>query len=159
MGMRSRIPDLITAAVLVRIAWIDHKTMEIPDRLTILPVILAFVTMFLPGGPSFLERGIGALCIAAPMYLICLRIPEAFGDGDIFLIAAMGFYMGWKLLLFGVFSGFVLGGVEACCLLITKKIRWGEGSHIAFCPALCAGLLFALFFGDKVIAWYMGLLR
>lgn len=148
---------LAASAILAGIGWIDQKTMEIPDLLTAILGVFALVDLAFFFGPSLADRGIGAICIAFPMYLVCRMIPGAFGDGDILLLAVMGFYLGWKAVLAGVFTGFLIGGMEACFLLMTGRVKWGENSHIAFGPALCTGLIIALFFGDTMVSWYLGL--
>lgn len=155
--MGQMICKLAASAVLVRIGWIDYRTMEIPDLLTAILGVFALADLAFFLGPSLAERGIGAICIALPMFLVCRMIPDAFGDGDILLLAVMGFYLGWKGVLAGVFTGFLIGGMEAFYLLGTGKVRWGEKTHVAFGPALCAGLIIALFYGDTMVSWYLGL--
>ena len=69
----------------------------------------------------------------------------------------MGFYLGWRVLLPGVFLGFLLGGLEAVWLLASGRAKPGEGAHMAFGPALCLGLGISLFYGERIFFWYAGL--
>lgn len=147
----------MVTGILAVLAWIDHKTMEIPDLLNILLLLCGFAAIFLCPGVSFIERCIGAFCISVPMYLFCLLIPEAFGDGDIFLVSAMGFYLGWRSLLTGMFIGFLVGGTQACYLLASGKAAPGKREHMAFGPALCVGFVAAQYFGTDILRWYFGL--
>ena len=56
----------------------------------------------------------------------------ALGGGDIKLIAALGLWLGWKLLLSVIFYGTIAGGVVALALLLTKKIK--RKQYLAYGP-------------------------
>lgn len=145
------------AALLLTIALIDYDTMEIPDGLNLCLAAAALASVWCFPQVSLIQRCIGAFCVSAPMFLFCLAVPDAFGGGDVKLLTAMGFFLGWKACLVGAFIGFLIGGVQASYLLITKKVRHGEGAHMAFGPALCAGLFLAVLYGARIFEWYHGL--
>ena len=150
---------IVTAAVsilLFAVAWVDFKTMEIPDVLFMALGVCAFVSVWVFPEIPVSERFIGAVCVSAPMYLLCRFMEGAYGEGDMLLLLLMGFYLGWRVLLAGTFLGFFFGGMEACFLLGIRKVRFGEHAHMAFGPALCAGFLVAQFCGQELIGWYMG---
>lgn len=148
---------LLTAGILLIIGWTDYKTMEIPDIWNAALGICAFASLFMETGISIGERIGGAVCVSLPMYLLCVWIHGAFGEGDMLLLSVMGFYLGMRLLLLGAFLGFLLGGAEAVYLLGTRRVKPGEHARMAFAPALCAGLLTAMFFGERILSWYFGL--
>lgn len=150
--------DAAVILVLCRIAWIDQKTMEIPDKLNGVIAAFAVLSSFLGSDLNWSVRIIGACCVSIPMYLLNWLIEDAFGGGDIKLCIGMGWYLGWKNMLVGAFLGCMIGGLQASYLLITGKARVGEGTHMAFGPALCTGLSLALLFGDALLIWYMGLI-
>ncbi len=52
---------------------------------------------------TIVERLIGMVCISLPLFLIVLIIPEGFGGGDIKLMFAAGFFLGWKQTVVGFF--------------------------------------------------------
>lgn len=154
--MSAVILKIFVSCLLIAIGWTDYRTMEIPDYLNIALGICALAAVFfVPEVPVF-ERCIGAVCISLPMFLLCRVIDGAFGGGDIFLLSVMGFYLGWRPLAAGTFIGFLIGGVQAGYLLMTGKAKKGEGAHMPFGPALCAGLMAAQFYGDEIIRWYLG---
>lgn len=119
--------------------------------------ICALADFFLFPGLPVGERLMGMVCVSVPMYTLCMVVKEAFGGGDILLLSIMGFYLGWRALLPGVFLGFLLGGLEAVWLLASGRAKPGEGAHMAFGPALCLGLGISLFYGERIFFWYAGL--
>lgn len=149
--------DIVVIGILLRIAYIDDKTMEIPDRLTLVLGICGFISCIQNSSIPFTDRILGLAFISVPMYLLCFVIPNAFGGGDIKLTAAMGFYLGWRILLIGVYFGFLIGGIQAAYLLLSKKVRRGEGAHMAFGPALCIGIFIAMLWGTEILQWYFGI--
>lgn len=154
--MKVIILRIAVSLLLAAIGWTDYKTMEIPDFLNFALGVCAFAALFIFPEIPVLERYIGAFCVSAPMYLLCLVIEDAFGEGDILLVGVMGFYLGWKALLAGTFLGFLIGGVQAVYLMKTGKAKPGENAHMAFGPALCFGLFIAQFYGMEIFRWYQG---
>ncbi len=81
---------------------------------------------------------------------------EAMGEGDLFLGALLGAYLGWQNLLLALFLAYLLAAVVSLFLLALGKVKMGE--HIPFGPALAAGGVLTLFFGRAILSWYLGLL-
>ena len=82
---------------------------------------------------------------------------DAFGRGDVKLIAMLGAWLGWKPLIVAVFSSFLFGSVIGLTLMGFQKIRWGEHAEIPFGPSLVGGGLLAIFTGPRLWEWYVGL--
>lgn len=108
--MEELLLKLVTVGLLAVIGWIDGRTMEIPYALSGALAICALADFFLFPGLPVGERLMGMVCVSVPMYTLCMVVKEAFGGGDILLLSIMGFYLGWRALLPGVFLGFLLGG-------------------------------------------------
>lgn len=149
--------NLLTAALLAVIAWTDYHTMEIPDGLNLTLGLCALAAVPVFPEIALMQRCVGAFCVFIPMFLLCLVIDDAFGGGDLKLVFVMGFYLGWRACLAGVFIGFLIGGLQAAFLLVSGRARYGERTHMAFGPALCAGFLVALIYGRQLFDWYFGL--
>lgn len=141
--------------ILLAITMIDFDTMMIPNGLIIALIVPFGIMTVLHPELSLMNRGIGILTISVPMYLLTLLIPDCFGGGDIKLIAVSGFLLGWKLVLLAFFISVLIGGGYAVYILLTKKM--GKGSHIAFGPYLCIGIMVSLLYGNEIIAWYLSL--
>lgn len=142
-------------AVLLTVALIDWDTHEIPDGLLIALGICAAASLWTMPGLTFVERCVGLVCVSLPMALINLIKPTSFGWGDVLLMGAAGFLLGWKNTLLAMFFALILGGGYGVYLL-AGRIKSGK-DHFAFGPALSAGILSALFFGNSIILWYLSL--
>lgn len=149
--------EILVTILLAKIAYTDHKTMKIPNKLNLAIGVCGLVSCIQNTDVGLADRIIGFLIISVPMYFLCLIIPEAFGGGDIKLAAVMGFYLGWKRTLAGAYLSFILGGLQAMILLIRKKQQKGKTSHMAFGPALSLGMWGAMVWGNELIRWYFGL--
>lgn len=151
----SAVTAFFLMAVLTAVAFIDADTMEIPNGLPILVFVLAVVGALLGMEPSLSSRLIGFFAVSAPMLLLTLAVPGAFGGGDIKLMAAAGAFLGWKLSLVAAFLAIVSGGIYGVYLLASK--RKGRKEHFAFGPFLCAGIGAAVLWGDAILNWYLQL--
>lgn len=141
--------------ILITISVIDWKTMEIPPTLNLAIFLLGIVSIFTMGEVGIFNRILGFFAVSLPLYLIVLVIPEGFGGGDIKLMAAAGFFMGWKTTLLSFMIALLLGGLYGAVLLILRKK--GRKDHFAFGPFLCFGMICAIFFGKALVDWYLGL--
>lgn len=146
---------LLTAICLLLISLYDSLTMEIPDRYTLYLCIPALLSLWAFPHISITQRLIGLVCISLPMLLINLLIGDAFGGGDVQLMAVCGFLLGWKLTLVGFFFGLIFASIQGIILLASGKAKIGQGAHIPFGPALCAGCYLSLLFGETVLRFYL----
>jgi leader peptidase (prepilin peptidase)/N-methyltransferase len=139
--------------IMIAITVIDFKTSEIPDSLVISILPFAVAAVWLMPDITLLSRLIGFASIALPMFLLTLLVPGAFGGGDIKLIAACGFLLGWQLTLVAFFIAVLLGGTTAVYLMVSGRRRTGQ--HMVFGPAICTGVVVTLFYGNDLILWYL----
>ena len=170
MGLQGIIYFLFLA-VLTVVTFIDMDTMEIPFILNVIifvmgvvSLILQFVSDAAPGseflamdGVTIVSRLIGMICISLPLYLIVLIIPEGFGGGDIKLMFAAGFLLGWKATVVGFFIGLILGGIYGVICLVRRS--HGKNDHFAFGPFLSVGLAITLFCGNDLMNRYIDFLK
>ena len=77
------------------------------------------------------------------------------GGGDIKLAAVIGFFLGWPNGLLAVFLGCLLGAVTGIALVLARVK--GRKDAIPLGPYLAAGTMLAMFFGSRLLAWYLGL--
>jgi leader peptidase (prepilin peptidase)/N-methyltransferase len=75
------------------------------------------------------------------------------GGGDMKLGAMLRAFLGWKVVLLTIFIAVVLGGALAVAL-IASGVR-GRKDPIPFGPFLAAGGAVSLFWGERVVRWYL----
>jgi len=146
---------LAVCGILLSVSLIDAETQTIPDRLNLALAVCGAVSVLLSPA-DWLPHVIGALCVSVPMFLLCLVIDGAFGGGDIKLMAGAGFFLGARLTVVAAFLGILLGGGFGALLLAAKKAD--RKTRFAFGPFLCIGIAAAMFFGERLADWYIGLL-
>ncbi|MCL2424789.1 MAG: prepilin peptidase [Oscillospiraceae bacterium] len=141
---------------LLAISVIDLQTSKIPNSLVIAIAVFAVAAIWFFPHATLLERVIGFFIISIPLLIITLVVNGAFGGGDIKLMAACGFLLGWQDTLLAFFIALLLGGVCAIFLISTGKRARGE--HMVFGPAISLGVAISLFFGYDIISWYLTLI-
>lgn len=152
--------DMLFFMILAVTAWIDGRTMEIPN---IFPAFVLLLAVFSAGigwmtgsGLPLSARILGFFAVSLPMLLLTVMIPGAFGGGDIKLAAACGAFLGWRLTIVAAFFAVLGGGCYGIWLLAAKKA--GRKEHFAFGPFLCAGMAIAYCWGETILGWYLNLL-
>jgi leader peptidase (prepilin peptidase)/N-methyltransferase len=139
---------LLVLCILTAIAIIDAKTMTIPNALNLALLVCGILAIFIVSETTLLSRFIGALCISVPLLLITILVPDAFGGGDVKLMAAAGFLLGLQSILAAACIGIFIGGVYGIYLLASKRKTAKE--HFAFGPALCVGIALVLLFETDI---------
>jgi leader peptidase (prepilin peptidase)/N-methyltransferase len=143
----------VAMAILVVITFIDFDTMTIPNVLIIALMVPAILSFFVFPEPDLLARMIGIVSVSLPMLLLTVMIPDAFGGGDIKLMAVAGFFLGWVTTLLATFIALILGGAVAFYYILKKR----KDKHMAFGPYLCVGIYLSMHFGSMIINWYLNL--
>jgi leader peptidase (prepilin peptidase)/N-methyltransferase len=141
---------------LLAIFVIDLKTRLIPDRVTypsiVVGIIFALLARQIVPGLIGMVLGFCLLLFVALVGRLIFR-KDAMGGGDIKLAAMVGMFLGWKLLLVGLFLAFLMGAVVGGIAMATGKKK--RGSEIAFGPFIAVGSVLALFWGMKLLNLYL----
>ena len=143
-------------AILMAVAGIDWDTRIIYDRFHIAIMVLGAAALWLFPEHGLVDRLIGAAAVSLPMLVLTLCVEGAFGGGDIKLMAASGFLLGWKAIIAAMFLGLISGGLY--CVWMLAKGRLSRKDRFAFGPFLAAGLAASFFFGDAAAQWYLSIL-
>lgn len=141
----------IVTCVLIEIALLDYKTMEISDIASIIIAVIGLGLMIYNG--TYVPSLTGTVCVSVPFLVLALL--KMMGMGDVKLMAAVGLLLGIKGVLLAAFFGIIIGSFAAAIMKI-KNLR-GWKSEIAFGPYLCIGSYISMLFGEKLIALYLSL--
>ena len=145
------------AAVLVALAGIDWDTTLLPDNIT-LPLLWAGLvasalgwTIALPD--AFWGAVAGYLSLWSIYWIFKLATgKEGMGFGDFKLLAALGAWLGVKMLLPIVLAASLLGAVVGIAMKLSAALR--EGRYVPFGPFLAGAALVVLFAGqERVLGW------
>ncbi|MDE2485675.1 MAG: prepilin peptidase [candidate division NC10 bacterium] len=153
---------LLFLSVLVAITFIDLDHQIIPHILSLPIIPIGLVGSLLTYDPPPRDAVTGALIGAGLVYLVAVYAEVAFqresmGGGDVNLLAMIGAFLGWRLMLFAFFSAVASGAVLSLGLIAARVLS--RKDRIPFGPFLALGAIVALFVGDAAIDWYMSLVR
>jgi leader peptidase (prepilin peptidase)/N-methyltransferase len=152
---------------LIALTFIDLDHQLLPDSLT-LPLLwlglLASLSGWTSPAHSLPVTPAGAIAGAAAGYLALWAVyhlfrlatgKEGMGYGDFKLLAALGAWLGWQMLLPIVLFSAAVGAVVGIALIALR--RQDRGKPIPFGPFLAAAGWLALMWGPEIVARYLGL--
>jgi leader peptidase (prepilin peptidase)/N-methyltransferase len=144
-------------AVLVAASAIDWDTTLLPDDLT-LPLMWAGLVASalgwnLPLADALWGAVAGYLSLWSVYWLFKLATgKEGMGHGDFKLLAALGAWLGWPMILPIILGSSVIGAVVGIGMKVSGKLR--EGVYVPFGPFLAgAGLVVTLAGSTTVLGW------
>ena len=141
-------------SALLGLSMIDFKTYEIPFGFNVFIFVLGCVKLCFRL-QDWKEYVIGFFAVSVFLYLLfLLSRGAAIGGGDVKLMAVCGLVIGWKLIIFAFILGCIIGSV----IHILRMKLSGEDHVLAMGPYLSVGVLLAVFFGDRFLSWYLGIL-
>jgi leader peptidase (prepilin peptidase)/N-methyltransferase len=109
---------------------------------------------FMPGLHNFLWSLLYAVIAAAPFALLWLASRGRWlGLGDVKFVLFIGAVFGWPLLAVSLMSAVFIGGASSVLLLLSK--RKTLASRVPFGTFLSLGAAATLFYGQKLLDWYL----
>ena len=151
-------PEAVVAsffcAVLVAISAIDVEHRIVPNRIVIpaFVVVLAAQTALEPS----VEWLLGALGASVCLFTAALVHPKGMGMGDVKLALLLGAMLGRNVAV-ALMLGMLFALVPAAALAVRHCARVRKMA-IPFAPFLALGAVVALFAGEPILDWYLGLL-
>jgi leader peptidase (prepilin peptidase)/N-methyltransferase len=150
---------LAFACVLIVLFAIDLEHHLLPNSIT-LPGIAAglICSVFVP--PGIIDAVLGTLLGGGVLWAIGEAYfrysgQEGMGGGDVKMLAMIGAFLGWKLVLVTLVLSSVSGSVIG---LLVIALRRGDMKHaLPYGTFLALGALVASLVGDQIVAWYVGL--
>jgi leader peptidase (prepilin peptidase)/N-methyltransferase len=143
---------------MIALAFIDLDTFYLPDDIT-LPLVWAGLLVNLGGAIVDLPTAvIGAVAGYLSLWLVYWGFrfatgKEGMGYGDFKLLAAIGAWLGWKMLPVVILLSSFVGAIVGIGLIVFA--RHERSKPIPFGPYLVLGGLIALFWGDALVRYYL----
>lgn len=151
----------LIASCLITIAVMDLKEQMIPDSVVLW--ILGFsvfhktlLHFFADVSFPVLDSLLGLILAGLFFLLIVFFSGGGMGEGDVTLIAVLGFVLGLRMIFLVIFFSFILGALISVFLLISGlKSR---KDPIPFGPFIVLGYFIILFKGEEILRWYFSVL-
>ncbi|MFH1508732.1 MAG: prepilin peptidase [bacterium] len=170
----SQIFDLVylfaICSLLLALFVIDLKTYLLPNVLTFLGIAISIIYLLIEDIILFANQtnieildwhivnGLLAAIIGGGFFWILYFFSKEkwMGGGDVKLVILMGLFLGYPVILIALFIAFFTGAIFGLVLIALGKKKMS--SKIPFGTFLVPGTLIALFYGQAVIDWYLGMI-
>jgi leader peptidase (prepilin peptidase) / N-methyltransferase len=152
---------MLFLAAIIALSVIDFDTQYLPDAIT-LPLVWVGLLFNLRGTFAPLDQAvIGAVAGYLSLWSVYWAFKlatgkEGMGYGDFKLLAAIGAWLGWKVLPFVILASSFVGAIIGIGLIVLAKR--GREVPMPFGPYLAIAGVIALFWGPKLIDYYLDLL-
>ncbi len=143
----------------IALAFIDQETGLLPDDLT-LPLLWAGLVVNLGGAfVPLRDAVVGAIAGYLSLWLIFWAYKlatgkEGMGYGDFKMNAAVGAFLGWKLLPLVILLSSLVGLAFGALQMFAARGRWDAGFRFHFGPYIAIAALIALYWGEPILRWY-----
>jgi leader peptidase (prepilin peptidase)/N-methyltransferase len=152
---------LLFGCMLIVLFFIDLRHRILPNVITVGGTIVGFILSFVtpPGWVSSLlglVSGSLILWLLAEAYLR-LRKVEGLGMGDVKMLALIGAFLGWHLVVLTLAVASILGSLVGVGLILTG--RGNMKLALPFGTFLAVAAMFAAAAGEPIVQWYIGFYR
>jgi leader peptidase (prepilin peptidase)/N-methyltransferase len=149
-------------ASLIVISAIDLHHQIIPDVMSLPGMGIGLIASLVLPEMTFLNSllgtllGGGSLFIVATLYQWLFK-REGMGGGDVKLLAMIGAFLGWRSVILTIFLSSLIGSITGVIVMVAKGKDFKYA--IPFGPFISLGAVISLFYGEKIILWYLYLNR
>ncbi len=153
------VPRLLFACAMVVLFAIDLEHHLLPNVITLPGIAVGLIaSAVLP--PGIVDALIGVLIGGGVLWLIgeaYFRYSghEGMGGGDVKMLAMIGAFLGWKLVLVTLVLSSVLGSVIGLIVIAARK--GGMKYALPYGTFLALGALVASLAGESIVNWYVSL--
>lgn len=144
--------DALGCAVIVAVTVTDLERRIVPNRI-VLPALAVALVVQTIRDPS-IEWVLAAAGAGGFFLLLAIVYPAGLGMGDVKLAAFLGAWLGRDVAV-ALFVGTLLGALPALVVL-ARRGRSGRKVTLPYVPALAAGAVVGLFFGDALLDAWLG---
>ena len=149
---------LVFACAMVVLFAIDLEHHLLPDAIT-LPGIVTGLLVSTVVPPGIIDSLLGLLIGGGVLWLIGEAYfrysgQEGMGGGDVKMLAMIGAFLGWKLVLVTLVLSSVAGSLVGVLVIAFK--RGGLKYALPYGTFLALGALAASLVGERLVNWYVG---
>ena len=102
-----------------------------------------------------MSRLVGIFAASGVLFVLAMLYKGGMGGGDIKLMAAAGFLLGWRNVLIALMLGAVVGTLW---LAVTRTLKKSDmKKEVPFGPHLAIGILLSMYFANPLMQWYVGI--
>lgn len=153
---------LILTWCLIAASGIDIGHKLLPDNITLpllwLGILLSLNNVFVSLEDSVIGAMAGYLSLWSVFILFKLMTgKEGMGYGDFKLLAALGAWVGWKMLLVIILTSSAVGALVGISMILLKRTE--RSTQIPFGPYLAAAGWITLLWGSELLGFYNSLFR
>jgi leader peptidase (prepilin peptidase) / N-methyltransferase len=153
------VPRLLFACAMIVLFAIDLEHHLLPNVITLPAIAIGLISSaVLP--PGIVDALIGVLVGGGVLWLIgeaYFRYSghEGMGGGDVKMLAMIGAFLGWKLVLVTLVLSSVAGSLIGLLVILIK--RGGMKYALPYGTFLALGALIASLAGEQIVNWYVSL--
>jgi leader peptidase (prepilin peptidase) / N-methyltransferase len=153
------IPRLVFACAMVVLFAIDLEHHLLPDIITLPGIVVGLIaSTVLP--PGIIDALIGVVIGGGVLWVIgeaYFRYSghEGMGGGDVKMLAMIGAFLGWKLVLVTLVLSSIAGSLIGLFVIVIRK--GGMKYALPYGTFLALGALVSSLAGERIVSWYVGL--
>ena len=136
------------------IALIDYRTMDIYNSTQGALLVAGIIHRLAMGPFSLTSIMLSAVIVSGFMLIFNRIVNDTFGMGDIEMMAITGVFLSPSMNIMAMIIGIFSSGIG---YFIKRFIKKDESSHLAFAPYLVFGIIVAMFYGERLLSWYLSL--
>jgi len=150
----------ISALTVVTVIDLYHQI--IPDVISLPGIGVGLLASLLIPELTFWNSLIGILLGGGSLFMVATLYQwffkrEGMGGGDVKLLAMIGAFLGWKAVILTILLSSLIGSITGIVIMVLKGKNFKYA--IPFGPFLSLGAVISLFYGERLIRWYLYLNR
>ena len=148
---------LLFGCAMIVLFVIDLQHKILPNVITLPGIVIGLLLSEL-AGPGWLESVIGVAAGGGVLWGIAeiyyrVQKQEGLGMGDVKMLAMIGAFLGWKLMLLSLILASFSGTIVGVFVILAKKESLKYA--LPFGTFLAAGAIVSATVGDRILAWYL----
>ncbi len=140
---------LVLLALLLVLTATDLEQRRLPHLVLDPLIVLGIIFIPLNPGVDPLMALVGGAAAVAFLGVLALVVRGGLALGDLYLVAPIGFMLGWPAIFSALFAAAFLSAGVSLVLLATRRV--GLRTYIPFGPFLVAGASLILLLDDRVL--------